>query len=139
MHYTLIIEAVFVGFYLLFWFLLVSSFVNNFYSVLFISGFLKHFFGYYLGIQDYYYRHGVACQVYRQEIPNTLSERKERRVKNDPLQLFGESILEGFAVLIMGYFLSLGIPNKLTMVFFTGVGLHGIAEIVGIHRDFCER
>jgi len=61
------------------------------------------------------------------------------------IHLFGESIAEGFAFVCLGLALRylLGIigliPNKYMVMFGSGVLLHMIAELTGLHGWFCKK
>ena len=120
MHY--IFESFFVGIYLLVWFKIIELFIPNFfYLSLFIAGFSKHFFGYFLGLHDYY------CKCF---------EKKNHNIFN----LFITSLIEGVVVFILGLFLS-KFNNKVGKninIFLIGLVMHIIAEKIGIHSYFCQ-
>ena len=135
-----LIESIFVGLYLLLWYKLISLFVNNFYSALWISGFFKHFFGFYIGLHDYFCQYGDACQDNNLD-PMLQGPKVSSKyyAKKNIEKLFITSIIEGVCTVILGYFIGLYISNKLTLVFTIGVLLHLLFEFFGIHRDFCKK
>lgn len=88
--------------------------------IIFSVGFIKHFFGYYSGLQSYY------CRLYK----NTLS-----KATNKNLFLF--SVAEGFSYIILYYILFFIFTyNTFIGLFCSGVILHIIAEFTGIHEYF---
>ena len=96
-----LIEAPLVGLYaLLFYYISGRN--------LFITGFLKHFMGYYLGI------HSLYC-------------RRKMTTKN----LLRDSILEGLVFYLIH-------PNTPMNVVLTGSVLHLGAEVTGMHSKFCS-
>ena len=96
-----LIEAPLVGLYaLLFYYISGRN--------LFITGFLKHFMGYYLGI------HSLYC-------------RRKMTTKN----LLRDSILEGLVFYVIH-------PNTPMNVVLTGSVLHLGAEVTGMHSRFCS-
>lgn len=115
MNYLL--ESLFVGIYCCSIYLGLSytGITNNVYLMLFMVGFMKHFFGYFLKIHDYYCKNG--CDDHN----------KNRRAKKNELMLTGESILEGFAFIILGSMLSFFIKSTVVMYFILGAGLHIIS------------
>ena len=56
-----IIESIFVGIYTCFMYLLFSPFIKNFYLLLLVCGFFKHFLGSSFGIHTWYCNNGEAC------------------------------------------------------------------------------
>jgi len=118
-----VIESIFVGVYTCVIYLFLSYFISsNFILLLFVVGFLKHFLGYYLKIQDYYC---ATC----------LKDSKSYTTKR---LLFGESILEGGVFVILGTLLKVFIENRWILMFLLGFLLHIIAELVGLHTYFCK-
>jgi hypothetical protein len=102
---------------------------------------MKHFFGYYFGLQTLYCRYGDACEKLQR------TQKKEHiqghpvigsYVKTSLEQLFLNSIIEGFVILGLGYVVSLFVSNHLLTVFLVGVVVHNLAELWGIHCDFCK-
>jgi len=116
-------ESLFVGVYTCIISFFVSFLVSsNFVLLLFVVGFLKHFLGYYLKIQDYYC---ATC----------VKGSKSHTTKQI---LFGESILEGGVFIILGLLLKVFIENRTVLMFLLGFLLHMIAEFVGVHKYFCK-
>jgi hypothetical protein len=95
--------------------------------MLFMVGFMKHFFGYFLKIHDYYCQYGCG------------DDNKNRRTKKNELMLTGESILEGVAFIILGSILSVFLKSKVCVYFILGAGIHIISEKIGLHTYFCEK
>lgn len=119
----LLTECLFVGAYTCVIYLLVSCIVSSgFALLLFITGFLKHFLGHYLKIQDYY------CS-------SCLKNSKSQVSVKD---LFIESILEGGVFIIVGLLLGVFIKNRWMLMFLLGFLLHIIAEFAGLHKYFCK-
>jgi len=119
----LLFESLFVGVYTCVISFFVSFLVSsNFVLLLFVVGFLKHFLGYYLKIQDYYC---ATC----------VKGSKSHTTKQI---LFGESILEGGVFIILGLLLKVFIENRTVLMFLLGFLLHMIAEFVGVHKYFCK-
>ena len=56
-----IIESIFVGVYTSFIYLLFSPFIKNFYLLLLVCGFFKHFLGSSFGLWTWYCNNGEAC------------------------------------------------------------------------------
>ena len=115
MNYLL--ESFFVGIYCCFIYcftylgLSYAGITVNVYLMLFSVGFLKHFFGYFLNIHDYYCKYGCVGNV-----------NKNARAKRNDFMLTGESILEGIVFIILGSLLALFIKSKLLLYFILGVG-----------------
>ena len=102
-------ESLFVGVYTCIISFFVSFLVSsNFTLLLFVVGFLKHFLGYYLKIQDYYC---ATC----------VKGSKSHTTKQI---LFGESILEGGVFIILGLLLKVFIENRTVLMFLLGFLLH---------------
>jgi hypothetical protein len=119
----LLVESLFVGVYTCVITFFVSFVVSsNFTLLLFVSGFLKHFLGYYLKIQDYYC--GTCVKGSKSHTTKQI--------------LFGESILEGGVFIILGLLLKVFIGNRWLLMFLLGFLLHVIAEFVGVHKYFCK-
>ena len=101
---------------------------------LFVLGFLKHLFGYLLGIQKFYCRYGYACQ--------NIKPKNKQNIKNNVdyvLEKTVESILEGIAFVVVGNSVLLSTKiNKIYVVFATGCLLHIMGEISGVHKFYCE-
>ena len=119
----LLLESLFVGVYTCIITFFISFMVySNFTLLLFVVGFLKHFLGYYLKIQDYYC---ATC----------VKGSKSHTTKQ---LLLGESILEGGVFIILGLLLKVFIENRWILMFLLGFLLHMIAEYVGVHKYFCK-
>jgi len=116
-------ESLFVGVYCCLIYFFVSFAVSsNFALLLFVVGFLKHFLGYYLKIQDFYC---ATC----------VKGSKSYTTKQI---LLGESILEGVVFIILGFLLGVFIENRGVLMFLLGFLLHMIAEFTGVHKYFCK-
>ena len=116
-------ESLFVGIYVCVIYFFTSYVVSsNFTLLLFVVGFLKHFLGYYLKIQDYYC---ASC----------VKGSKSYTTKQI---LFGESILEGVVFIMLGFLLKVFIENRWVLMFLLGFLLHMIAEFAGVHKYFCK-
>jgi hypothetical protein len=122
----LILESIFIGFYSCCIYFIVR--INSFPLTLFIVGFLKHLFGYFIGLHSYYCKRGSACKKYNKQDAATA-----------PLAiLIGESILEGAFYVCIGLLLTLFLSNSYITVFLIGVILHESSEILNIHDTFCK-
>jgi hypothetical protein len=116
-------ESIFVGVYSSLVYLFSSYIISsNLALLLFTVGFLKHFLGYYLKIQDFY------C--------DTCVKGSKSQVTT--LNLFIESILEGVVFIILGLLLGVFIKNHGVLMFLLGLLLHIFAEIAGVHKYFCK-
>ena len=123
-----LIESIFVGIYTSFIYLLFSPFIKNFYVLLLVCGFFKHFLGSIIGIWTWYCNNGDACvKVLRQD----------QKYKPNTLQLISESIYESFIFLIVGTMLSF-IVKGIYLFFIMGIILHIMGEYSGIHKKFCR-
>ena len=119
----LLLESLFVGVYVCVISFFVSYIVSsNFTLLLFVVGFLKHFLGYYLKIQDYY------CNSCVKNSKSIVSRR----------DLFLESILEGGVFIILGFLLGVFIENRVVLMFLLGFLLHIFSEFAGVHKYFCK-
>ena len=130
MHYYF--EAIFVGLYVCCIYYIVNNilFIENFYLLLFICGFLKHFLGFLFGIWNWYCIYGFACKeitrndkLYKKELPL--------------FSIIKDSIYEAFLFLLVGMILHIFLKNKILLFFIIGFGLHIIFEYIGIHKFFC--
>ena len=124
MHY--IIESIFVGIYSCVIYLIIHLFVTNIYLLLFLTGVIKHSFGYLLNIHTLYCKYGYACN--------------NKQMTSSPFSnyLGIESISEGLLFLFFGKILINLISNKLILFFIIGVLLHLIFEYLNIHYLFCK-
>ena len=122
-------ESIFVGVYTSFIYLLFSPFIKNFYVLLLVCGFFKHFLGSIIGIWTWYCNNGDACvKVLRQD----------QKYKSNTLQLISESIYESFIFLIVGTMLSFVVKKRIYLFFIMGIILHMMGEYSGIHKKFCR-
>jgi hypothetical protein len=111
---NLIIEALFIGLYSSIFGII--PVIGNLYLYLFIIGFFKHLFGYYLGLHDYY------CNN------NKINKNKF---------IIYDSILEGLCFIILGNFIfKIFNYNKIISLFITGFSFHIIAEFINLHTFF---
>jgi len=118
-----IFESLFVGVYTCIIYFFASYIVSsNFVLLLFVVGFLKHFLGYYLKIQDFYC---ASCV-------------KGSKSQVSTKVLFGESILEGGVFIILGLLLKVFIESRWILMFLLGFLLHIFAEFAGVHKYFCK-
>ena len=142
----LLIETVFVGLYTqCIYFLLRIIFLQlpihihsiNINIQIFVVGFLKHFLGYYTGIQSYYCNHYGPYDYFNK----TQNQYKSAFPKN----LIILSLLEGFGfVFIASFFINFlqiirverKYNNLYIILFLVGATLHLLAEITGIHKYF---
>jgi hypothetical protein len=128
-----IAESIFVGLYSCIIFLLVSQFITNYMWVLFCTGFLKHLSGYLFQIHTYYCNYGSACSKHQKQ-----KEKVKYEARIPTIQLLIECIVEGFGYILLGSLFILFIKNNLFSNFCIGAFMHILAEILGIHRYFCE-
>ena len=122
-----IFESMFVGIYSCIIYVLIRNLVNNAFVLFFVTGFIKHLFGYLLNIHSLYCKYGYACQQFT----------KTTAIYSNYLVL--ESIGEGILYLLFGIILGKLIVNKVVVVFIIGVLLHLMFEILEIHRLFCKK
>jgi hypothetical protein len=113
-----IIESLFVGVYCVIIYLFLKDISLPFDILLFVSGFIKHLFGYILGFQQYY----CNCIYFN----------------NSLLLLLFECIIEAFLFLFIGHYLSYIIKNKIYLFFIIGMFLHIFVELIGGHSFFCK-
>lgn len=125
-----IIEAIAVGIYTGIIYIIFSSFSKNFYLLLLVVGFLKHLFGYYLGLHTLYCNNGEACIKVLNQSYKYISNSY-----NLVILSVGESIM----FLIVGILLRPFFPDNLVYLYF-GIGfvLHILAENFLIHNIFCN-
>ena len=125
-----LLESFVVGIYSLFLFLFLSYSLSYGLShkkfttlnILFITGFLKHFMGYFLSLHKYY-----CVNICNKKKTNTTF-----------FNLMIESIFEGVAFVIIGYLLSFVFTNKYILVFSIGFLLHIVSELLGFHKYYCN-
>jgi hypothetical protein len=128
MHY--IIESIIVGLYCVIIYFFINMWVSNtFLNAFFITGFLKHFLAYYLGLHSWYCNNGYSCKIiYNSDTNTKLNENK---------YIFIESIGEGILFLLVAMILNNVITNKYLIIFLIGFILHITFELIGIHKYFC--
>jgi hypothetical protein len=123
MHY--IYESLFVGLYSCILYLLTP--IGDPKMALFVVGFLKHYLGNWLGIQDYYCNYGYSCK----------SQRSSGYVVTHPLLIL-ESVAEGGLFLLLGIVLMQIQKNMIVTYFLIGMLLHLLFEFSGVHRKICS-
>jgi hypothetical protein len=116
----LFFETIFVGVLSFGIFVVVRSLVSNSGWSLFMTGVLKHFVGYWIGIQDAYCRQYTGLPY--APIPSSM-----------------ELLLEGFAFVLIGGRLQPVIKNPWIIAFGIGVVIHLAAEWTGVHAWFLRR
>ena len=124
-----IIESIFVGVYTSFIYLLFSPFIKNFYLLLLVCGFFKHFLGSSFGLWTWYCNNGEACL-------KVLSQ--DQNYEANTLYLIRESIYEAFIFLLVGIIIRLFIPKGIYLFLIMGILLHIGSEYIGIHKSFCR-
>ncbi len=123
-----IIEALLVGVYSWFIYMLFSPFIKNFYMLLLVVGFSKHFLGSSLKIHDLYCNTGEAClKILSQD------DHYEANTKT----LIRDSVIESILYLIFGFLLSYQL-TKDYLFFVIGFILHILAEHLLVHKHFCK-
>ena len=123
-----ILEAILVGIYTGFIYLFFSPFIKNFYLLLLVVGFFKHFLGSSFQLHTWYCNNGEACL-------KVLSQ--DQNYEANTVYLIRDSLLESILFLFVGFILS----NKLTngILYFTiGVILHIISDKLLVHKYFCK-
>lgn len=148
-----ILESLFVGFYTSVVYLLVKQMANiispsfgsdksdesnqiDFFIILAITGFLKHYLGHYLGLHKFYCKYGSACQNVN-VLANESNPLKYLVSKNN--DLITDSVFESIMFVVLGYFFNQYVDNKIILFFIFGMSLHLISEYIGIHQLFCAR
>lgn len=126
---NLIFESTFVGIYTIFIYLIFSVFIKNFYLLLLVCGFFKHFLGSSFGLWTWYCNNGQACL-------KVLS--RDQYYEANTLNLIRESLYESVLFLIFGLILSLIVSKGALLFFILGFSLHIISEKTGIHKKFCR-
>ena len=132
-----IFEAILVGIYTSFIYLLFSPFIKNFYLLLLVCGFFKHFLGSSFGLWTWYCNNGEACL-------KVLSQ--DQNYESNTLYLIRESIYESIIFLIVGILFtsflqsckSFVIPKGVYLFCLMGIILHIWGEYSGIHKRFCR-
>lgn len=135
-----ILESIFVGLYCVIIYTIVNLFLSSryFFSLLLITGFLKHYVGYYLGLHEYYYHYGEQCL----KIRNKEGTRNIRKIvfKTGQKILLIQSGIEAILFIIVGYLFHWLFKNLnyYILFFIIGFSLHIMAEFLGIHKWFCR-
>jgi len=129
-----IIEAIFVGIYTSFIYLLFSPFIKNLYLLLLVCGFFKHFLGSSFGLWTWYCNNGEACL-------KVLSQDQNYEANTTYLirDSICESIYEAVIFLITGTILSILMPKGIYLFLIMGIILHIISENLLVHKNFCRR
>lgn len=120
----LILEALFVGFYCLLLYTIISPVLSH-YRLWFIIGFIKHFMAFYIGLHDYYCNNGDACH-----------DKGNKKALDTYIIL--DSVLEGIFFIIIGSSFIPLFTNKYVATFFAGFVIHILAELSGLHKYFCK-
>jgi len=123
-----ILEAILVGLYEMVLYFIFSLYIKNFYVLLLVVGFCKHFLGKLIGLQTWFCNNGSACI-------KALSQ-NQKYVANS-IHLLRSSVGEAIAHLILGILLA-GFLAKEYLFFAIGIILHIAAESLGIHNNFCR-
>ena len=131
--FQLFLECIFVGLYSIFLFYILTIFTSITLFLIFLLGFFKHFFGYYLGIHTYYCNHSHTCKKNQNHNNKYIATNRN---------LFYESILEGLAFVILYSLYIWTFPYlqklRLLSIFFIGFSLHLFSEFIGLHNYFCK-
>jgi hypothetical protein len=109
-----ILEAILVGLYEMVLYFIFSLYIKNFYVLLLVVGFCKHFLGKLIGLQTWFCNNGSACI-------KTLSQ-NQKYVANS-IHLLRSSVGEAIAHLILGILLS-NFLSKAYLFFAIGFILH---------------
>ena len=123
-----ILEAILVGLYEMVLYFIFSLYIKNFYVLLLVVGFCKHFLGKLIGLQTWFCNNGSACIKTRSQI--------QKYVANS-IHLLRSWVGEAIAHLILGILLA-GFLAKEYLFFAIGIILHIAAESLGIHNNFCR-
>ena len=124
-----LIESILVGFYTCFIYLFFSPFIKNFYLLLLVCGFFKHFLGSSFELWSWYCNNGESCL-------KTLSQ--DQYYKANTLHLIRESMYESIIFLTTGIILSFIIPKNIYLFLIMGILLHIWGEKFGFHKSFCR-
>jgi len=119
----LIMQSIFVGIYCSILFIILTGLLSLFkikpIYFFFILGFIKHFFGYILGL------HTLFCQCF---------------VKPNYIILFNESIIEGISfVVLFSIINNIWSKYPIWIAFSIGFILHILAEFIGLHTYLCNK
>jgi hypothetical protein len=122
------IESLLVGIYTCIIYLLFSPFIKNFYLLLLVVGFFKHFLGSSIGLHTWYCNNGETCL-------NVLNQ--DQTYIANTLYIIRDSIYESIVFLFLGFILSYKLTN-IYLFFVIGIILHILSEKLGIHKYFCR-
>ena len=128
MEKNLFFETVFVGLFSLAIYLGVRSITLDIFDsgryreagILFTTGVLKHWLGYWIGLQDVYCLHYTGLP--HAPLPSSIS-----------------ILLEGVVYIFIGGFFHSVIKDLLFGVFLTGVIIHLFSELTGVHQWFLKK
>ena len=129
------LESVLVGIYSSIVYLVASRLYTGGYMVFFITGFLKHLFGYLTTLHTWYCNYGYACYNISHPAYAVYSNNPTYAIYSNYLVV--ECIIEGALFLGIGSTLSTFIRDPIIISFITGVGLHLLFEALYLHRMFC--
>ena len=115
----ILVESILVGVYSFLIYFCFQS-IRPFVLMLFLTGVIKHYMGYWLGLQT------LFCQ----------ERRGLKHVKPPPLY---ELVLEGIYFVVLGILLSQVLQSKGLILFLIGFILHTSAEITGVHTIFLKQ
>ena len=122
----LVFQTFFVAIYSCFIFAILKNILNiqnkNVISLIFFTGFFKHFFGWVSGLQKLY------CTLIQHISWN-----------NSLITSFIESIIEGMLFVGLYFIIANKIKNNYLIIFIIGVFLHLSFDILGIHKMFCNK
>lgn len=128
-----IFESFLVGFYSSIIFFILNKTIKEveINLLIFLTGFAKHFLGWFLQIHTYYCNYGYACK--KQSSTSLLSSKYSH-------MLLVECVLEGI-VFVIFYNVAKRIYKLKTIyiIFIIGILLHILAENLKIHSFFCEK
>ena len=124
-----IFESILVGIYTWFIYLFFSPFIKNFYLLLLVVGFFKHFLGSSFQLHTWYCNNGEACiKVLNQN----------QNYEANTIYLMCNSLLESMLFLVVGVILSLSVQTNIILYFTIGAILHIISEKLLVHKYFCK-
>jgi len=121
MKVSVYIEACVIGIICCVLLAILNSLIDNLIFLLFLIGFIKHFCGYYFGLQTYYCKKNLNLTYVA--------------VSNN---IIVEAILEGLIFIYFGLLLTKIITNKYILIFILGFIIHIFAELYGIHNLFLK-
>ena len=122
------VEALLVGVYTWMIYMLFSPFIQNFFTLLLVVGFSKHYLGSSFQIHDLYCNTGEACI-------KILSQ--DNYYEANTRTLLRDSIIESILFLLLGSLLCYKLTNG-QLFFVIGFTLHVLAEKMLVHKHFCK-